>query len=582
MAGPSPNMTMVSVGYVADPSGRGTISLLTSCFLTLVLCVWSALHLNIPPPDQTTLDGLLLSFKWILAGICAPELVVFTAWRQWSSAALLQRIVFENMRDGSSCAPGAPNEWTITHSFFACTGGFAIEFADPSLPSSAGSDVEKQVPRRLAITAKGMALLAQCGFVPEISRREIDDKSKSNNLAKTTVVLQATWMLVQVMTRLASQLPVTLLEVNTAAHVYGQPTPAHSPADANSVSRLCAFVMYMFWWHKPLLAREPVVIRDKSLLPLVAFMYSSSEMSGYLDPAKAESATAVKTFFTHLGFFSKIPELETLCLRVPASRQTKPSCSQRVDHQDAAGDDGPTLAMAASSAYITRAPRSCVDALHSTQAEEKRAAFFERRPRVVDKRATEFPVSSTDGKRWSLIKQATQDFRMSDRVVMTHNFRDELCLHFKTEEFVADHVQNWPRNDLLRESDGFVVGMAFWLAKLCYGGLHAAAWNVAFPTVAEMWLWRSSAVYIGFCGGFWLLLNFMVAKNRRLDNFLEAWIDGKKALVPSIALGIVVIICGVSLIFARTFIVVEAFISVRKLPELAYQTPHWSSLFPHL
>ena len=85
--------TQQFVNYVKEPPGRGTYSLVITCLLTLVLCVWSALHLNVPPPSQTRWRGLLTNIRWIIAGVYAPELVVFTAWRQWSSGRILSRIV---------------------------------------------------------------------------------------------------------------------------------------------------------------------------------------------------------------------------------------------------------------------------------------------------------------------------------------------------------------------------------------------------------------------------------------------------------------------------------------------------------
>lgn len=74
-------------------------------------------------------------------------------------------------------------------------------------------------PRRLTLTARGMAVLAKCGRLPHVRKEEIEDKSKANDLAKATVIIQATWMLIQVIGRLASKLPVTPLEVNVVAHV---------------------------------------------------------------------------------------------------------------------------------------------------------------------------------------------------------------------------------------------------------------------------------------------------------------------------------------------------------------------------
>ena len=211
------------VQYVGDPNGRGTFSLIISCVLTLTLCVWSALHLNVPSKSQTTLASLMTQCRWIITGVYAPELVVFTAWRQWSSARLLSNLVDEwgqarkqphdNGDEGMILPDRLSHEWTMTHSFFASTGGFAFDTAD---------DEPRYLPtgyKRLTLTARGVALLASCGHLPNVSEAEITDKSKANNVAKALVIIQALWMLLQVIGRLFAALPVTLLEVNTIAHV---------------------------------------------------------------------------------------------------------------------------------------------------------------------------------------------------------------------------------------------------------------------------------------------------------------------------------------------------------------------------
>ena len=205
------------VGYVDDPAGRGTSSLILSCLLTLVLCVWSALHLNVPPPGRGRRQTFWTNVIWITAGIYAPEMVVFTAWRQWSSAKLLYKRIHQHRPKSDVMAK---HPWTMTHSFFACTGGFALDcspyIAGPHNPEAI---LPPNAPKRLTITARGMAFLASCGHVPDISREDILDKSKADTLAKTLVMIQASWMLLQVIARLVVGLPVTLLEVNTVAHV---------------------------------------------------------------------------------------------------------------------------------------------------------------------------------------------------------------------------------------------------------------------------------------------------------------------------------------------------------------------------
>jgi hypothetical protein len=123
--------------------------------------------------------------------------------------------------------------------------------------------------------------------------------------------------------------------------------------------------------------------------------------------------------------------------------------------------------------------------------------------------------------------------------------------------------------------------MVLWLANFCYGGFHVAAWNNHFPTDIEKWLWRISALYIGFCGGLWVLLNFTVARWAKLNAFWEKWMDGQKGPVRSFGLGLIVFVCGFSLILARIYVVVESFVSIRELPAAAYDTLQWSELLPH-
>ncbi|KAL8372196.1 hypothetical protein RB595_001813 [Gaeumannomyces hyphopodioides] len=475
--------------------------------------------------------------------------------------AMVVRKITSGLGRGSQGISNWPNRTRMDHDtqLFACTGGFAFEFPGLETLSTPREEQESQAPRRLTLTARGMALLARCGHIPEVSRAEIEDKSKANGLAKAMVLLRATWMLIQVLGRLAARLPATLVEVNTVAHV------------------LCAFAMYVFWWHKPLLPREPLIIRDQSLLPLASFMYSGSETSGYVDPNRVQSQTIIKTLFAHLSLYSKTPELETLRLR----------SAQQASTAQGDSDDPKTPVVAVENealGKIERAPGSCLAQVQCQREKVKGTAFFGRRPRVVSSPSEESRLSSNDRKRWDYILFSLQHypFLLEGRASLVHSPGDGTrCTHLKPEQLVADHVGNWPSDDLLRSVDGLVVGTVLWLANFCYSGIHAATWNDYFPSEAEKWMWRSSASYITFCGGLWVMLNFLVARFRRLNQFWEHWMDGKKPLWQSLLLGAVVFICGLGLVLARVFIVVEAFISVREMPESAYRTPEWSDMIPH-
>ena len=75
---------------------------------------------------------------------------------------------------------------------------------------------------------------------------EIKDKGKSDWLAKSLVLLQTSWFVIQCIARGIKHLPVTHLEVVTLAY-----------AAMN-------FVIYVFWWNKPLNVNRPVRVFRKS------------------------------------------------------------------------------------------------------------------------------------------------------------------------------------------------------------------------------------------------------------------------------------------------------------------------------
>lgn len=78
-------------GWYEPPNFRGTWDLILSCVLTLTICVWSALHLNVPCEDSKLRDRNTRRLRWILLGIFAPELVVSTAFGQFLTASWLLR-----------------------------------------------------------------------------------------------------------------------------------------------------------------------------------------------------------------------------------------------------------------------------------------------------------------------------------------------------------------------------------------------------------------------------------------------------------------------------------------------------------
>ena len=164
---------------------------------------------------------LLRFVRSVFTGVCFPELVFCTAWFQWHCARQLGAIIKKELK--LNPYKQKVDEWTTTHSHFATSGGFVFDIDDQILNIQEREAIEfflpQDCPRRITITASGIAFLAHCGHLPNISKAEINDKSKASSIAKALVIVQVSWMFIQVLGRLQSRLPVTLLELNTLAHV---------------------------------------------------------------------------------------------------------------------------------------------------------------------------------------------------------------------------------------------------------------------------------------------------------------------------------------------------------------------------
>jgi hypothetical protein len=70
---------------------RGTVDIVYTCLITLTLCVYTAVHINVPPRGAGPMWWYLKKAKWTFLGIFAPEVVLFTAWYQFHQASRLRK-----------------------------------------------------------------------------------------------------------------------------------------------------------------------------------------------------------------------------------------------------------------------------------------------------------------------------------------------------------------------------------------------------------------------------------------------------------------------------------------------------------
>jgi len=149
--------------------------------------------------------------------------------------------------------PLPKHEWTMVNSFFSVMGGFVMDTNDE------GTRRYITNSPKLALTAKGVWQLAVLGCeLPDIPLQSIKDRSKANTFAKGIACIQASYLILQLIARLANRLPITLLEINTLGHA------------------LCALILFLFWLRKPYDVQSPIPVAGTWTRPLTALWSLSS------------------------------------------------------------------------------------------------------------------------------------------------------------------------------------------------------------------------------------------------------------------------------------------------------------------
>ena len=373
--------------------------------------------------------------------------------------------------------------WTIVHSFYACMGGFAMDTAtSPEGPYTRGS-------LRLSLGFRGMAFVARHGGrIPDMSKASILDRSKADNVAKCLVCLQAGWAIVQCISRLASHLPLTLLEINTIGHV------------------LCALLIYFFWLRKPLDVNEPTALTGEWTHPICAWML----MSNCLGSSSEESGIELSGLYVYPRGSNEVSPLNNL--------STEPTTS---DHGGCriGGRRNGTISDVESITTTVGLP----DCVHSLPKDLDTGLIPLQKGQVLS--GTLFglrPDFPPNGSRLSMNTQSPDRTANLDQVTAT---RWRLASIFVSEhwdilrinpaeslpegplspnaidfaDLITLEVPDWPCLDQLSRHT-FSTFATLCAATALYGGLHAGAWNSTFPTTSEGLIWKMSAVLVAGSG----------------------------------------------------------------------------------
>ncbi|KAK3313239.1 hypothetical protein B0H66DRAFT_578353 [Apodospora peruviana] len=623
-----------TTSWQPEPNGRGTFSLVFSCIVTLTLCVWSALHLNVPAENTSLRKRFIEKTKWVLYGIFAPELVVATAAAQYTVARWLMKEIEKDAKyrgaehNMTTAGPNRPSShtWDMTQCFYAVMGGFAadspwVDFRSREAPAASDS-----IRKRVVVTPEGIRLLSFLGRLPQIQESQIEDKSKADWMAKAIICMQAGWMVVQVLGRAIKQMPVSLLEVNTCGHV------------------ACALAIYLLWWSKPLDIQVPTVLDDEADSDALSLMYLCSSIGA------VNSITDIRCFI-HVA-----TDQDENLWRPPNNNITDsnvigpeydaaPSEAQITTYLSVGspGSRYPSRFLGFNELWSDRPSAELVTSastLSTTTASENRAFRYNfnlTAPPIAAECRVYYFSPYTDPPQPSLrhsryCRRVFPDAKsppgqphvplppalLSSASKAADKLRAECdsssrrptygpyyfttvpslgCFLGETDYIVRPRIVNFPSLHNLGlgqvniHRDRLRSVLAFTAAA--YGALHCSGWASpeaeSYPTSAERVLWIVSSLTIAASGA--LLWAFFSA--RQLWPAFDRWWSG---VTPGVHIESVrrqkgwVIACKrwsmyvVLALFAlaRICLVVEAFVSLRRAPVGLYETPEWTDFLPHL
>ncbi|ESK85327.1 hypothetical protein Moror_5993 [Moniliophthora roreri MCA 2997] len=267
---------------------RTVPGILYSCLSVVFICIWVAIHPNVPEVGKHRAVVVYQNLQLMLVALLAPELIIMWAMRQRFSA---KRIAKKYKKYG----------WGMPHAFLLLMGGFALydedefcgylwegkelglgdwpvwkeaheEYWRKITRNSQKRDVSVGWPEHLNIPDSNIAeqekneehapmpesdkVVVSDNELPEttclleylivhghitITEDEIKDNlSHGDIISKSIAIIQTTWFLLQVIGRWAEGLAITELEIVTVAFA------------------LLNFGTYFLWWNKPLRVQHPV------------------------------------------------------------------------------------------------------------------------------------------------------------------------------------------------------------------------------------------------------------------------------------------------------------------------------------
>ncbi|KAI3611655.1 hypothetical protein WG66_007704, partial [Moniliophthora roreri] len=471
--------------WMPEPTFRGTFGIFSLCLSTLVICVWSAIHMDIPTKRSSMLRSFISGVAWMVSALFCPEVLLFIAFNQRMNARAIVKQASIDLRSKNNHNHNETTEslleshddgptrrrrrhpLTLVHGFYASMGGYVFDFVDDD-GQYTGLQFLPAGCTRMSITAEGIRFLMKHDpdLIPDLSETSITDRTQASSLSKAVLLLQVLWFCTNCASRLGQGLPLSLLEVSTVAH------------------GLCTLVTYVLWWSKPLNVAEPTTISGEHAQQACALM------------------TMCSTKEMHLL-------CGTMCLRFPAEMR---SITTQV--QTSTPGNGESAVQRSvereHQASVSLTPEQ--DILEGTKFTPKREAVkvtFQRfktwllfwaqsqippwyaMPRRDSKSAVD--LKPADFHRWILASKEMERYHLSMKDLEPMLFQKPCVTSHSTLQSSADYKEQNTKGIIRSNLSAIALTLMFGLP-------HFLGWNAHFLTSIEQRLWRIATVAVACWG----------------------------------------------------------------------------------
>ena len=517
----------------------------------------------------------------------------------------------------------------MSSAFYAIMGGFVVDLS--------GLHNTRKI---VTITPSGLVFLAKCGHFFSVPDKTINDKSKADTFAKIVIGIQVAYVVILVGARKAEGLPITLLELHVFVHVIcaatmfllwlKKPKDIMDPTVIDSTvikTPLAWMVANNDWkqryldgtWRSALSSqqKEESIATEAQMLALYTnYTHTGHDRVGRLQDA---SAGPIQTPFStpllsHYGILTAEGRRVTIKYMPPGGKGIV--CTLRNGETLRCGvgirpsDDRPPIQYGLSIKDKTRLTLcatmllTLMDFISVVDIINGRAATFERRPGPPDEGPTAHkrgPILQTTEVGQSVTEHGISDYIDGTRPTTSNNPQPDRLFQqvqpIDTMPWSLDRIHGVAHNstyllaprepnfheqwigDLSERSQKLsevYTLIAFTLLSTAYGGLHMQAFDFAFPTSIERFLWIAAAVSI-MLGGVVLLLrtslealSLLITQSRVAGRILK-----KVTATLDHALKTSVDFYAIYYIGARLYLVIEAYVSIRRVPVGVYYLPSW-------